>query len=136
MELPAGYQLRAPALGDLDAVADVLIADELDETGQIVLGVDFLRDEWSRVGFNLATDAWVVADDAGVIVGYVQAMPEEPAMVESWGVVHPGHRGRGIGSFLFDLTEERASHLLAGLPSGCFHVRRSRGPARSPERRC
>jgi hypothetical protein len=53
MELPAGYRLRAPAPGDLDAVAEVLIADELSEAGQVVLGTDFVRDEWSRVGFDL-----------------------------------------------------------------------------------
>jgi mycothiol synthase len=118
MELPAGYQLRVPALDDRDAVADVLIADELDEAGQIVLGVDFLRAEWSRVGFNLAADAWVVTDGAGAIVGYVQARLEESSLVECWGVVHPGHRGRGIGSVLLDLTEERAAGLQAGLGSG------------------
>ena len=117
MELPAGYRLRAPATGDLGAVADVLVADELEETGQIVLGADFVRDEWSRVGFDLATDAWVVVDSRGAIVGYVQAMLEEPAVVECWGVVHPQHRGRGVGSSLLSLTEERASHLLAGVPA-------------------
>jgi mycothiol synthase len=120
MGLPAGYRLRAPVPGDLGAVADVLEADELSEAGQIVLGVDFVRDEWSRAGFDLATDAWVVADGAGTIVGYVQAMEEEPAVVECWGVVHPGHRGQGIGSSLLDRTEERASRLLAGLPAGRF----------------
>jgi mycothiol synthase len=118
MALPAGYRLRAPAPGDLDAVADVLIADELAEAGQVVLGVDFVRDEWSRVGFDLATDAWVVVGGGETIAGYAQAMREEPAVVESWGVVHPGHRGRGIGSSLMDLAEERANRLLAGLPSG------------------
>lgn len=118
MELPAGYRLRAPTPGDLNAVADVLIADELDGGGQIVLGVDFVGDEWSRADFDLATDAWVVADGAEAIVGYAQALREEPAVVESWGVVHPAHRGRGLGTSLMNLIEERASQLLAGLPSG------------------
>jgi len=120
MTLPAGYRLRAPAPGDLDAVADVLIATELDEAGQVVLGLDFVRDEWSRVGFDLATNAWVVVDGEGTVAGYAQAMREEPAVVDCWGVVRPGHRGRGIGSSLVGLTEERAAHLLAGLPSGRF----------------
>jgi mycothiol synthase len=120
MDLPAGYQLRAPTPDDLAAAADVLIADDLDDAGQIVLGADFLRDEWSRVGFDLATDAWVVVDGAGVIVGYGQVVREEPNIVESWGVVHPEHRGRGIGASLLHRVEDRASLLLEGLPSGRF----------------
>lgn len=116
MSLPAGYELRAPTLDDVDAVGDVFVADALHDDGQVVLDADFLRNEWSRVGFDLATDAWVVADDAGKIVGYAQAMLEEPN-VEAWGVVHPGHRGRGIGSSLLDRVEERASELMAALPA-------------------
>ena len=64
MDLPAGYELRAPTPIDLDAVARVLIADELNDGGQIVLGADFVRGEWSRV-VDLATDAWVAVDGAG-----------------------------------------------------------------------
>ena len=120
MDVPAGYELRAPTPDDLELVADVLVADQLHDDGQIVLDVDFLRDEWGRMGFDLASDAWVVVDGAGAIVGYVQAMREEPTVVESWGVVHPEHRGRGVGSSLMNRIEERASHLLAGLPSGRF----------------
>ena len=119
MDLPAGYELRAPTPDDLDAVAAVFIADDAGDAGEIVLDADFLRDEWSRAGFDLATDAWVATDAAGAIVGYVQAMLEEPN-VESWGVVHPEHRGRGIGSLLFDRIDGRASELMAGLPSPRF----------------
>ena len=41
-------------------MAEVLIADYLHDAGQSVLDSDFLQDQWSRVGFDLATDAWVV----------------------------------------------------------------------------
>jgi mycothiol synthase len=118
VELPAGYQLRAPEPGDLGAVADVLIADQLAEGGPVVLDAGFLRDEWSRAGFSLAADAWVVADGAGTIAGYVQAMAGEPGTIDCWGVVHPRHRGRGIGAALVGVTQERAARLPDGLPSG------------------
>jgi mycothiol synthase len=118
VELPAGYQLRAPEPGDLDAVADVLIADQLAEGGPVVLDAGFVREEWSRAGFSLAANAWVMADGAGTIAGYVQAMAGEPGTVDCWGVVHPRHRGRGIGAALVGVTQERAARLAGGLPSG------------------
>jgi len=95
MDIPAGYELRATRPADLDAVADVFIADDLEEAGRVVLDADFVRDEWSLAGFDLATDAWVVTDVGGTIVGYGQVMEEDPNLIDSWGVVHPGHRGRG-----------------------------------------
>jgi mycothiol synthase len=121
MELADGYQLRPPTPDDLDAVAEVVVADELDDGGQIVLGEDFVRGEWSRVG-DLATDAWVAVDDAGTIVGYAQITLEEPNVARSWGVVHPEHRGRGIGTSLLDRIEERASGLTTASPLRFRHA--------------
>jgi mycothiol synthase len=120
MDLPDGYQLRAPTSDDLEAVADLLIADDVEDAGEVVLGAEFVRDEWSRTDFDLASDAWVVADGAGTIVGYGRAMLEEPTIVDSLGIVHREHRGGGIGSALLDRIEQRASEMLAGLQSPRF----------------
>jgi mycothiol synthase len=120
MALPPDYQFRAPTPDDLDAVAEILVAGDLHDAGQGVLDADFLEDQWSRVGFALGTDAWVVVHRGDAIVAYGQARREQPTVVESWGVVHPGHRGRGIGTWLLDRTRQRASELLAGVPSARY----------------
>ena len=120
MDLPAGYRFRTPTPEDFEVVADVLVADELDDGGQVVLGADFLEGSWSRADFDLSTDAWVAADRAGAIVGYAQIRRDEPEVIDSWGVVHPDHRGRGIGPPLFGRVEERAAALLDGRPAGRF----------------
>jgi mycothiol synthase len=94
----------------------VVIADELDGAGQIVLGADFVHGEWSRVG-DLSTDAWVAVYAAEAIVGYAQVVLEEPDLVQSWGIVHPDHRGRGVGTALFDRIEARALELATAASS-------------------
>jgi mycothiol synthase len=118
--IPAGYAFRAPTLDDVEAVAEVHLADQRAGGAEPTLDASFIRQVWSRRGFDLATDAWVVTDEVGTIVAYGQVHPDEPGTVGSWGVVHPDHRGLGIGSALFDRIEARASAILAGVPTPRF----------------
>ena len=121
MDLPDGYGSRAPTPDDLGPVADVLAAEQLaNGATEAALDADFIRQVWSRPGFDLATDAWIVTDRAGTIVAYGQVDREEPDLIESWGVVHPEYRGRGVGSSLLDRIETRARELLDGVPSPRF----------------
>ena len=120
MGLPSGYGFRAPVPADLDAVADVFIADDLDDAGEIVLDADFIRVVWNREDFDLATGAWVVVDPTGTIVAYGHVVLDAPDIAGSWGLVHPAHRGRGLGSSLLDRIEQRAAQLLEGLPASRF----------------
>jgi mycothiol synthase len=120
MDLPAAYSFRAPTQRDLEPAAAVLIADQLDDVGEVVLDANFLRNRWRRDGFDLARDAWLAVEPAGTVVGYAQATLDEPGVVESLGVVHPAHRGRGIGTALLDRIEARAAERVAGVPSPRF----------------
>jgi hypothetical protein len=80
MELLDGYELRAPTWDDLEPAAAVLLADDLDDAGQVVLDTGFLRGQWERFGFALATDSWVVVDaTAGSRRGRSNWWPECPA---------------------------------------------------------
>ena len=121
MDLPAGYDYRAPTEDDLDAIERVLAADDADDAGQGVLNADFVREGWSTPGFDVATDAWVVLDRTGTVVAYGHVQPEDPDIIESWGVVHPEHRRRGLGTALMDRIEARTIERLAEPPYRRFH---------------
>jgi mycothiol synthase len=120
MNLPEGYAFRGPTQDDADAVGDVLLADQQEDGVEPTLDASFVRQVWSRPDFDLGADAWVVTDSAGAIIAYGHASLEEPGLVRSWGVVHPGFRGRGIGSALFDRIEGRAAELLEGASAPRF----------------
>jgi mycothiol synthase len=127
MDPAMAYELRAPTPEDFEAVTAVLVADEIGDAGRVTLGDDFVRGEWSRADFDLATDAWVAGDADGGVVGYAQVLKEAPDLLRSWGVVHPQHRGRGIGTALLDRVWARSDELLAVTPSLRFHVATNAG---------
>jgi mycothiol synthase len=120
VDFRGAYHVRPARWEDLAAAADVLAADDLDDAGQVVLDAGFLRGQWAQPGFDLTTDAWVAVAAAGMVVGCGQTTRDAPDVAGSWGVVHPDHRGRGVGSALLARIESRALELVAGAPHARF----------------
>jgi mycothiol synthase len=112
--LPEGFSLRPATIGDLDAVAEVLAAEDLEATGEVFYDTGFVRFQWTKPGVDLPNDAWVVEDSDGRAIAHALVTPDGDEVVASWGVVRPSHRGRGIGSVLLDRIERRGGERLAG----------------------
>ncbi len=118
--LPSGYAIRPPAFDDVDAVAAVLLADELADVAPPVYDADFVRAWWSSPGSDLAADAWLVVGPDGATVAHASVVPDGDARLKSWGVVHRDHRGLGLGSMLLDLLEARATARLGPVSGGAL----------------
>jgi mycothiol synthase len=119
--LPSRYEVRPPTIEDVPAIAAVLLAHDLHTTGQPDHDEEFLRDQWSVPGFDPTSDAWVVEGPDRTTIAAAHVMPDEGPLVKSWGVVHPGHRGLGVGSDLLDRIEARAAERLTGVAGAKLH---------------
>ena len=57
-----GYAFREPTERDFEAVVAVLLAEQRADDVEPTIDAHFLRQVWSRPGFDLAADAWVGID--------------------------------------------------------------------------
>jgi len=84
-ELPEGYLLRRPTPEDAEAVAQLMIAVDIADTGQPDTSVQDVRDDWELPRFALGRDAWVVnagpTPSRGPLVAY--AWTAEPSSAPS-----------------------------------------------------
>lgn len=117
--LPDGYAVRAATLDDIPAVVAVGRACDLEDFGEVDMHEDWIRDDWQRPRFDVATDTWVVTSPGGEIVAFAYTWDEEPFTIfDSAGWVHPEHRGLGIGTALVLAVERRAARDLGKVPAG------------------
>ena len=118
--LPAGYTARPATPGDILGAVALFNAYSRELTGKDEFTVAKYRLEWEVPGLNMETDIRVVLSPAGQIVGCMEFwdLTEPHARYNTWGRIHPAHKGLGIGAYFLAWAEERARHSIAKAPDG------------------
>jgi mycothiol synthase len=106
--------VRAPADADLEAVLEVLRAADASVAGESDWTASDLANTWADL--DLTRDAWLFELD-GRIAGYAD-FNVKGGRFQADGYVHPDFRGRGVGSEIMRLVEERAGEEESNVPAG------------------
>lgn len=99
---PSFLSVRSATVDDAPAVHELINAAEVVDIGEPFLELSDVQNDWASPLIDLTEDV-ILAFADGLLVATAQVC-EERADVE----VHPGHRGRGIGTAMLDWTEQRA----------------------------
>ncbi len=128
-DLPSGYTLRRPTLGDLPDIYRLQVAHDVGVLGFPDLTEDDLCDEFTEPGFDPATDGWLALDPAGAVAGYAWACRKgTSADVDIDFYVHPD-ADPGLRAGLLSIVERRAAEIGGELGHdkirtlvGCYRV--------------
>ena len=101
--LPGDHALRRPVPGDAEAVLRVMLARDVEDIGYPDFTLEDLRADWATPGLDLEHDGWVAEGPGGEIVASALVLGDDALVY-----VHPDACGRGLGSALRELAEERA----------------------------
>ena len=100
--LPGGHTTRPFSEDDIDTVVALVNACERHDSGEVMLERADLVAETRLDGFDIDRD-WVGVFDGPTLVAWAFLEPGRRVLVD----VHPDARGRGIGTWLREWTEER-----------------------------
>ena len=115
LPLPVGYTSRGAALDDYIIAFDLLNIHSMHLNGCVdLLDPELLRLDWLNEGFKPETDIRMVFAEDGTPATFIECWQTQEPPVHPWifGVVHPDHWGRGLGSHLVTWAEDRASAAL------------------------
>lgn len=116
--IPVGYALRRPTRDDIPAIIQLIHDFDMAVIGEVdSFTPDDILSDWRRG--NPDTDAWIVESQIGDrIAAYATVIDQGFGRIGADAYVHPDHWGRGIGTLLVRLTEDRAHELMPNAPAG------------------
>lgn len=118
IQLPPGFTFRAPTLDDVPNAVAMFNDVSMDLLGTPQFTEEEFAADWQEPGFNLATDARVIVNPVGKIVGSTDVIFRPPYVRNFiWARVHPGYRGRGFGTLLTRWAEARILERIPEAPA-------------------
>jgi mycothiol synthase len=96
--------VRSPTLADAEAVAELIGAYDLSLRGEADTSAEDLLAEWREL--DLGRDAWLFEED-GRVVASAAIWGRGTERLNIDGYVHPAHTGRGLGTEILRLGEQR-----------------------------
>lgn len=110
--LPPGWALIHPTMADINRVTDYLVSFDLATKGQPDTTVADVQHDWSRVGFDLYKDAYLILTPSGDIAGYSDFWLDHDELYISPNTnVHPDHRNDVSPLIFYRMGLERARQL-------------------------
>lgn len=118
LPLPAGFHWQTPTPADAERVTELMIAHDIADFGAADTSVDDITADWTRQGFNVATDAQLIVAADGRLAAYGNVWERAPGQTfMADGFTHPEFFGRGLGTQLLRWMEQRAREQLAASPT-------------------
>jgi mycothiol synthase len=112
--LREGYTTRAPTREDAEAVAVLISACQIADTGASDMSVEELLDDWHPL--DLAEEAVLVIAPDGRTAAYADVLNRSFITVSVYGYVHPDYRGVGLGAYLVTWGERWTRERMPRAP--------------------
>lgn len=116
--LPQGYTMRAATYDDIPALVKLFHTVSIDRGHPEQISPDDIRQDWDNPKFDVAASVRVVEDASGAVIAIVSLWDTSniPVMPEISVNIHPAHRGKGIGQFLFQWGEQTLLRVIDRCP--------------------